>query len=696
MHALDTARIRNVALLGHSGAGKTTLAEAILHRAGVIPRQGAIDNGNTALDHEPEEVQRRSSVSLAVASFDWSASDGNTYMVNLLDTPGHPDFEAEVDAALSVADLAVLVVSATDGVEVGTLLAWRKCADRGLPCALFVTKEDKTRADFDRVLADIREAFGAACTPIELPLGEEASLRGVVDVLTEQAHEYGVGGAHRVDAVPTEVADRERAVHDAVIEEIVSGDDEALERYLDGVVPSFAELERTLAAEVLARSEFPVMLGSGITGVGVDRLVDYLCEIGPAPTDRPVDIVAGDRTVAITPDPDGDPLLYVFKTFSDQYVGQVSVFKVVTGTVRPETTLRAMAAGSNGSGSDERLHALFRLRGSEQLPVTQLSAGQIGGVAKLVETRTGTTLAPPAAPARVTPPPLPIGNLALALVPKTQSDDDKLSEALQRLLAEDPSLGIRFDELDRRTVLHGLGDAHLSVALARLERKYGVRVDTEPVRVPYCRTITTSVEVEGRLKKQSGGHGQFAVVNMRVSPLDRGKGFEFVDAVVGGAIPKQYVAAVKSGVEEAMTSGGGGGMPIVDIRVECLDGKTHSVDSSDMAFKTAGATGLAEAIAQARPIVLEPISAVELIVPASLQGDVMGDLSARRGRIVGNGPAAGGDQSITAEVPTAELVRYPMELRAITGGRGTYVASHAGYAQLPDHLVPSVLSAYAR
>lgn len=686
MTELGTDRIRNVALIGHGGAGKTTLAEAILHRAGVTNRPGSVDQGTSTLDREPEELQRKSSVSLAVASFDWKSSDGNTYHVNLLDTPGHPDFEAEADAALTVADLAVIVVSAADGVEVGTHHAWRKCAASNLPCLFFVSKEDKSRADYDGVLAALQGAFGHGVTPIELPLGEEAAFHGVADVLAEVAHEYEADGRHHVEPLPDDVAAREHEVHDQVVEEIVSGDDAALERYLEGEMPSPDELERTLAAEVLARTEFPVLVGSGLSGVGVDRLADYMCELGPSPADRAVTVQAGDRDTEVVADPSGDPLLAVFKTVSDQYVGQISMFKVVSGTVANDVTLRDVR-----SGNDERLHGLLRLRGGEQVSVPRLVAGEIGAVTKLSTTGTGSTLAPAHLPVTVPTATLPAAHLAVSLVPVTQSDDDKLSEALHRLVAEDPSLRISYDELSRRTVLHGVGDAHLSVALARLERRYGVHVTTDTVRIPYRRTITQQVEVEGRLKKQSGGHGQFAVVTMRVSPLPPGSGFEFVDAIVGGAIPKNYVAAVKHGVEEAMANGAGAGVPLVDVRVECVDGKTHSVDSSDMAFKTAAATGLAEAIGKGGPVLLEPVSLLRLRVPSSSQGDVLGDLSARRGRVVGS-ESEDGMQVIIAEVPTAEIARYAMDLRAITAGRGSYTSEHHHYAPLPDHLNNKVLA----
>ncbi len=690
MHKHLTEQIRNVVLIGHGGVGKTTLAEALLHHAGTTNRAGTVDDGTSALDRDPEEIQRRSSVSLAVASFNWKASDGKQYRINLLDTPGHPDFEAEVDAALAVADLAVLVVSAPDGLEVGSHQAWRKCKDRGLPRMVFVTREGKYRADFEKVVAQLTATFGPGFLPIELPLGEESAFHGVADVLSEQAHEYEPGGGHRVEPLPHELAAHEHEVHEQVVEEIVSGDDDLLERYLEGEQFTPIDLERTLSGEVLAGTRFPVLVGSGASGIGVDRLADYICELGPSPADRPVAVTAGDRTVMIRPDPGEAPLLYVFKTVSDQYVGRISMFKVVSGTLRPDTTLR-----DTSSGADERLHALFHLHGPEQTQTNLLVAGDIGAVTKLTNAATGSTLTPVSQPVVITPVALPLAHLALALVPLTQSDDDKLSEALQRLTHEDPSLVVGHDELSRRAVLHGVGDAHLSVALSRLERKYGVKVTTEDVRVPYRRTISQTVEVEGRLKKQSGGHGQFAVVDIRVSPLPRGAGFEFVDAIVGGSIPKQYVAAVRHGVEEAMATGGTTGIPIVDVKVECLDGKTHSVDSSDMAFKTAAATGFQQAIEQGAPLVLEPISLLTVRVPVEVQGDVLGDLSSRRGRIVSSITEGDGEQVITAEVPTPEIGRYAMDLRAMTASRGRFSVRQIGHDVLPDHLIKGVMAEYA-
>ena len=686
MHEHATGDIRNVALVGHAGVGKTTLAESILHAAGVTSRIGSVAEGTTVLGREPEE--RSGSISLGVASFDWKGSGGRTHRINLLDAPGHPDFEAELTAALAVADLAIVVVSAVEGIEVGTEQVWRRCGELGLPRFVFVTREDQHRADFEGVVAQLTERFGSGFAELELPIGEQEQFHGVADVLTEEAHDYLADGTHQVGAIPDEMVVHEHEIHERTVEEIVAGDDEQLQRYLDGDELTGEELARTLAGEVLAGVEFPVLVGSGLTGVGVDRLLDYLCEIGPSPEQRQCEVIAGDRTVPITADPHSAPVAFVFKTISDPYVGQVSLFRVLTGTLRSDATLRDVEAGS-----DVRLHGLVSVLGTSHTAVPRLVAGDIGASTKL-DVATGATLAPADQPVRATMPTLPPAHVAVALVPAAQSDDDKLPGALQRLVREDPSLVVGYDELSRRTVLRGVGDTHLAVAIARLARKHGVTVTTEPVRVPYRRTIAGRVEVQGRLKKQSGGHGQFAVVDLVVAPLERGAGFEFVDAIVGGAIPKNYVAAVRSGVEEALANGGSMGIPIVDVKVECVDGKTHSVDSSDMAFKVAATSALHEALDRGGALLLEPVSLVTVRVPASAQGDVLGDLSSRRGRIVASS-AEGNEQVITAHVPTAELDRYAMDLRSLTGGRATFDAVHDHYDVTPDHLAAAVIEQHA-
>jgi len=691
MDTAQTPMIRNVALVGHSGAGKTTLAEALLHRAGVVPRLGRVEEGTTVCDTEPEEIKRGISLSPAIAPFLWTASDGLEYTINLIDTPGYADFAGGVDAALAVADLALLVVSAVDGVEVGTEIVWQQCAELGIPRMVFLTKEDKPRADFHRVLDQMRAAFGGGLVPLEIPIGEEEAFHGVADVLSDTGFGYGGEGQHHTEPIPDDVAAEEQRVHDEVAEEIVSGDDEQLERYLSGEVPSATELERALVHEVRECAEFPVLVGSALTGVGVDRLADYLCELGPSPADRPATVHAGKLdgpATEVDANPEGDPLLYVFRTVADPFVGQVSLFKVLSGTVANEDRLINAV-----TGTEERLHGLFKLRGKEHLAVERIAAGDIGAVAKLAATPTGSTLAKRGMTVHVTGTPPRPTPYALALNPLTQADDDKLSSALQRLVGEDPTLLIDRSVDSGQTILRGTGDTHIAVALERLSRKFGVNVSTEEVRIPYRETIAKTTEAEGKLKKQSGGHGQFAVCQLRVSPTARGEGTSFVDRIVGGSIPRNYIPAVEKGIFEAMSTGGVHGFPVVDVQVEAYDGKFHPVDSSDMAFRTAGAIGLKEALAKAGTVVLEPISLVTVIVPSALQGDVMGDLSSRRGRIAGTTALDESRHQIQALVPEAEVQRYVLDLRSLTGGRGTFTAVHDHYDVVPSHLVDKIAAA---
>jgi elongation factor G len=690
LNAPTTDRIRNVALVGHSGSGKTSLAEALLYRAGVLQRPGSTDEGTTVCDTEPEEIKRKMSISLAVAPFEWEATDPATgeratYKVNLLDTPGYADFNGELDAALAVADLAVVVVSAVDGVEVGTEAVWRRCAALGIPRLVFVNKEDKPRADFHLTLDRLRATFGTGFVPLELPLGEEEALHGVADVLTDEGLEYDADGTHHSEPIPDEVADEEHRLHDEVVEEIVAGDDDQLERYLSGEVPTAAELERTLAGEMLRGAEFPVLLGSALSSVGIDRLADYICVLGPSP--RPATVLGGTERVPVPADASGAAVAYVFKTVADQFVGQISLFKVLSGTVHGDDRLV-----NSTTSTEERLHGLFHLRGKDHMSVNHVVAGDIGGVAKLAATPSHSTLAAKGSPVRVEPPATSPPSYKLALEPLTQSDDDKLSDALSRLVSEDPTLHVVRSDETHQTVLCGAGDTHLTVALERLARKFGVNVSTAEEKVPYRETITAGADAEGKVKKQSGGHGQYAVVNLRVAPAERGSGAEFVDKIVGGAIPRNFLPAVQKGVEETMATGGVFGFPIVDVQVECYDGKYHSVDSSDMAFRTAASLGLKEALAKASPVVLEPVARIAVNVPESMQGDVLGDINSRRGRVSGSTPLGNGHVEITAMVPAGEIQRYAVDLRSMTGGRGSFEAVHDHYDVLPQHLTSKLVA----
>jgi elongation factor G len=677
MKSVPTDKLRNVALVGHSGSGKTTLAEALLARAGAINRIGRVEDGTTVSDTEPEEQKRQISISLAMIPFEWEG-----HKINLVDTPGYADFIGDVEAALQVVDLAVFVVSAVEGVEAQTESVWRRAEELGLPRMVFINKLDRERADFERTLDQLRDIFGAGIAPLELPIGEEAAFTGVADLLTDKAFIYAPDGTHTEAEIPPDLAELEHQVHDNLVEGIVVADDEQMERYLEGDIPSVKELEHTLAHGVAGATVFPVVCGSALTGVALDRLADFITEIGPSPADRHVRITAGDTEVDVAPDATGQPLAFVFKTIADPYVGQLSLFKVLSGTVKADEQLV-----NPRSSASERLHGLFFLRGKEQIPTNAVGAGDVAAVAKLAGTSTGDTLAPKTMPVRVPTPAPPAGVLSTAVKARTQADDDKLSSALQRLQAEDPALAVERNDETRQMVLKGTGETHLAVALERLQRKFGVNVDTEEVRVPYRETITAKAEAEGKYKKQSGGHGQFGVAWLRVEPMERGAGFEFVDKIVGGAIPRQFIPAVAKGIEETMSHGGIHGFPVVDVRVECFDGKYHSVDSSEMSFKMAGSLGFKDAIAKAGVVVLEPVSLVRVNVPSTYQGDVMGDINSRRGRVQGTESVGNGEQQIVALVPTSEILRYAIDLRSMTGGRGRFSAEHDHYDVMPAHLV---------
>ena len=682
MKVYPPEKIRNVALVGHSGAGKTTLAEALLYRAGTVSRLGRVEDGNTVTDFDPEEHERGHSLSLALAPIDWHG-----YKINIIDTPGHTDFVADVYAGLHAADLAVFVVSATDGVEVGTERAWRAAEALGLPRMIFINKLDKEEASFDRTLESLQERFGAGIAPIELPIGEEAAFHGVADLFTDKAYIYDSGSAQETE-IPPELEAREHEVHDNLVEGIVVADDDLLEKYLEGEVPDATELEKTMAIGVASATVFPVVCGSATGPIAVDRLADFIVEIGPSPLRREtLTVTAAGSEVDIDLKTDGDALLQVFKTIADPYVGQISLFRVLSGNVTPELVLH-----NQRSNADEKLAKIASMVGKESELVGSLPMGDLGAVAKLNDTATGDTLSvkgqPVKAPALRKPTPV----LATAIHAKTQADTDKLANALRRIQQEDPVLVIERNAETHQTLLKGMGETHLTITQQRLSRKFGVEVESEPVRVPYRETISRRAQAEGKYKKQSGGHGQFGVAMLKVEPTQRGTGFEFVDEIKGGSIPRQFIPAVEQGVRETMVDGGVLGFPVVDVRVRVYDGKYHSVDSSEMSFKMAGRLGIKAAMADAIPIVLEPVSQIEVSVPSNYQGEVMGDLSSRRGQVQGTESSAGGRQMITALVPTSEIISYAMDLRAITQGWGTFTAQHDHYQELPSHLTDKVVA----
>jgi elongation factor G len=691
---VGTDRIRTVALLGHAGTGKTSLAEAMLYRAGVISRLGRVEDGTTTTDTEPEEHSRGQSVRLAVAPLEHEG-----HHVVLLDAPGYDDFREEALTALRIADLAVVVIDATAGVQTGDVLLWRAAAALQKPRMVFVNKMDRSQASLQRAVDHVREHLGDGFELVEVPIGEGGAFHGVADLITEHAFLYDTGRPVEVDEVPAEVAEAEHAAHEKLVEDVAVTSDELLERYLEGIEPGPEELERALHEGVDAGTVFPVMCGAalatlpdGSTGpIGVDRLLAFICHVGPSPTDVPgTPVRIGDDVHLVPCHPEGPLLLEVFATRSDDYVGQVTLFRVRSGTLHVDDVLV-----NPRTGDKERLHGLVSVRGAGHTPVSTVVAGDVAGVTKLGDVRTGDTLEG-GDRGWVVQVPEPLEAVhGIGVVPRTAADEDRMGTAMAKVLAEDRSLRLAHDDATGQTVLRGLGDAHVQVALDRAARRYGVTLEVEPVRIAYRETITGTATVEGRHKKQSGGRGQFGVAVVRFEPAEPGEGFTFASEVVGGAIPKSLIPAVGTGIEEAMARGGLHGFPLVDVRATVVDGKAHSVDSDEMSFRTAGSLALREALPQLGVVVLEPISRVEVTVPTDLQGEVMGDLQQRRGQVLGTrqGEASGpgGEVVVEADVPTAEILRYSIDLRSFTHGRGRFTARHDRHEPVPTHLVAAVV-----
>jgi elongation factor G len=666
MKTYDPSKIRNIVLLGHQGSGKTTLAEALLHVSGVTTRMGSIAEGNT--------------VNLALAPFEWKGCK-----VNLLDAPGYADFIGEAQAAIRVADAAVLVVSAVDGIQVQHEALWRLARRANLPSFVFVNKLERERADFHEVLNALSERLGSGFAPLDLPLGEEHEFHGIVDVLTEKAFHYDAAGKSVESDMLEDVAAEAKTLHTRILDSVAETDDDLLEKYLGGEELTSEEVKAGLHKGVCEGRVFPVLVGSATKLVGLDRLADILVEMAPSPLERgsAVGVKPGteepeEREPSVTA-----PLsVYVFKTISDPYVGRISMFKVISGRLRPDSNVYNTA-----TSSDERVAHIFALRGKQQEPVDEVVAGDIGAVAKLAHTHSGNTLTDKTHPIAYEELEEPDRVLAKAIVPKTKGDEDKLMTALSRLHEEDPALLVDRNAETHQTLIWGTGDTHLDIAMERLSRKYGVEVEEIPLRIPYRETIAGPGKAIGRHVKQSGGHGQYAVCTIEVEPLPQGAGFEFVDRVVGGAVPRQFIPSVEKGVRSQMARGVGSGYPAVDLRVTLTDGKAHSVDSSDMAFQTAGALALRDAAAHGGTCLLEPVDEVEVLVSDALVGTIMGDLSARRGKVLGSEPAdSAGMVVIRAQVPQLELRRYAAELRSLSHGSASFTRAFARYERVPDQV----------
>lgn len=678
MKVYPTQSLRNIALASHQGAGKTSLVEAMLFNTGVITRMGDVQQGTTVSDYDEEEIRRGMSIGTSVIPIEVEG-----LKVNLLDTPGYTDFQGEAINGLRVADLALLLVDAGAGIEVGTELYWEVAERFGLPRLVVLSKMDRENVRPDAVLSELRSTFGARFVPLQLPLMEGESFVGVVDLLTRQAYR---GASDKPEAVPAELADAAEEARFALVEVAAESDDALLEKYFEAGELSPEEIERGVRAGLASGNFVPVVYTAGKANIGVAALVALLAKIAPAPTERQAFV--GERAgeqIALPADDNGPLALYIFKSSADPFVGRLNYFRVISGLLRSDSRYY-----NHSRGEEERFGSLLVVRGKEQIPVTEMHAGDIGAVAKLSHTATGDTLGDRGMPILIAPSEFPRPVYAVAVSPATQADSAKMGPTLTRLCDEDPTLRWRQDPATKEAVLEGMGDVHVAVAIKRAQQ-LGVNLVTAVPRVPYLETITKVNTAQYRHKKQTGGAGQFAEVHLRVEPLPRGSGFEMGWEVFGGAISSSFQPSIEKGIKSVMESGVIAGYPVVDVKAVVYDGKEHPVDSKDIAFQIAGREVFKLAVKGASPVLLEPIMEVRITVPEGNMGDVIGDLSSRRGQVLGT-EVAGGKATITAYVPLAEMLRYSNDLRSLTGGRGVYTLDFARYETVPAHLAEEIIA----
>ena len=668
--AIEPESIRNVCLIGHRGSGKTALGEVMLRLAS--GRKGAVGN---VLDHAEEEVERGMTLGMGVAHLEWKGR-----RINVLDTPGDGGFIADAFVAQRVADCAVLVVHAQDPIQVVTERVWRRGEKEDIPHIVVVNHLDRERTDFSEVVEQLRERFGQAVVPLNLPIGKEGDLKGVYGLLSGIAFVDG----QQTNEVPAGMEEEVEEAKVRLLETIAESDDTLLEKYLEGEELSTEEMFEGLKRGIADGVIIPVVATSVEKMIGVDRVLDVIAGSAPSPVDRSRwTIGAGE----VPCDPDGPFAAYVFKTFVDPFSGRLSVMRVVSGRCRSDEALT-----NPRTGSAERLGGVSHLMGKDRVSADEAVAGDMIAVAKLKDTHTFDTLCRPDAPMSFAPVELPESTTAYAVGARTRGEEEKVFEAIRKVADEDPSLVLERSEETGEDVLSGLAQMHVEFAIERIHRRYGVEVEARAPKVPFKETIASSAQAQGRYKKQTGGRGQFGDARIEISPLPRGSGFEFEDAIVGGAIPRQYIPAVEKGILEAMREGVLAGCPVVDVKVRLYDGAFHSVDSSEMAFKVAGSMAFKNAVAQARPVLLEPYVKVEVLAPTELVGEIMGDLSGRRGRPMGL-EQRGERQVVQAEVPQVEMLTYARDLRSITGGRANFHVEPAHYEEVPPNLVEKVLAA---
>lgn len=683
----ETKNVRTFAIISHGGAGKTSLAEAMLFNAGVTTRLGKTDEGTSIMDYEPEEVKRKITISTAFSTLNWKK-----HQLTVIDTPGDFNFIAETKTSMQGADAVLVLTDAIDGVRVQTEKVWEFADEMGHPRIIFVSKIDKERADFQKTIQDIQANFGKSCVPLQLPIGVAENCKGVVDILNGKAYYYtkGDSGQFEVKDMPPELADQAAQYKEEVVERVAESNDELLEKYLEEGELSAEEVKNGLRGAVISGKLIPVTCGSGVSNLGIQPLLDLVVECLPSPQDRgerkglnP----QGDAEIVRQPDPNAPLSALVIKTISDPYAGRLSILRVFSGTLTPDSTVL-----NSTKSTKERFGQLLRLKGKNQEPAQSAGPGDIVAVAKLKETTTQDTLCSEKDAIVFPPVELPPAIYSLAVEPKSKGDEEKIFSSLYRLLEEDLTLKLERKEETKEMILSGMGEIHIEATIDKLKRKFGVEVNLKLPKVTYKETIKGKTRIQGKYKKQSGGRGQYGDCWIEMEPLPRGEGFKFYDKIVGGVIPKQYIPAVEKGIAEALPEGPLAGYPVVDFKVDLVDGSFHPVDSSEMAFKIAGSMAFKKAIMEAKPTLLEPIVIMEITVPDDCMGDIIGDLNSRRGRVLGM-ESKGKKQIVKANVPLSEVLKYAPDLRSMTAGRGMFTMKFSHYEEVPAQLQEKIIEA---
>jgi len=674
-------KIRNVAIVGHGGSGKTMLVEHLLYTAGATDRVGSVEAGNTQSDYDPIEIRRKISLNASVLPIEW-----HEHKINILDLPGYPDFIGDLHAAARVVESMIIVTEAKRDIDVGFEIAWEVAEKHGLSVCIFVNKLERDNADFDGLMETLHERYGHKVVQVQIPIGHQAAFSGVLDLMNMKVYK-GKDRGQEIDEVPTGYADAAKALRDKAMDAAAEGDDELAMKYLDGEELTSDEIERGLLAGIEHGKVVPVMLGSAASGIGVQTLLDRIVAELPSPADMPKE-VEGKK---LAPDASGPLCGFVFKTTADPYVGKINYLRMLSGTLKVDDNVLNITRDKA-----ERVHNLFYPHGKGQEPATAVVAGDICAIAKLSDTHTGDTFTTTKDRLQVEPIAFPEPIYRIAVVPMTKADEDKLGSAIQRLVEEDPTFRHTRDATAHQEILEGMGDIHLDTVIEKLKSKFSVNVKIEDARVPYKETVRSSSKAQGRHKRQTGGKGQFGDCWIELEPLDRGQGFQFENKVVGGAIPKNFIPAIEKGIREAMDHGLVAGYPVIDLKVTVYDGSYHEVDSSEAAFKLAGAIALRNAAEKATPTILEPLLTLEVDVPDENVGDVVGDLNGRRGRLLGMDPIAPGKTRIRAIVPMATMMRYALDLRSITKGRGRFRQQVSHYEDLPQPEQQSLIQEYAK